>query len=90
MRSGLIPCHQVRWVLWTVLWAIPGTASLNDRDLAKFNGLAAIRRQANVFRVEPLYATRFGANAARASSWIRYEKKVPVVAALRTELTGER
>lgn len=63
----------------------PRDSRPNDRDMAKFNGLAAIRRQSNLFRVEPLYTTRFGANAARASSWIRYENEVPVVAALRTE-----
>jgi len=57
----------------------------SDRVLAKFNGLTALTRQTNVFSVQPLYATRVGSNAARASSWIRFENGAPVVMALRTQ-----
>lgn len=64
---------------------------LSDRDVAKFNGLAALRRTHNVFRVEPLYTTELGAGGGRASSWIRYEHGVPVLMALRTQhiMTGD-
>jgi hypothetical protein len=54
------------------------------RDLAKFNGLARLTRKANTFSVEPMYTTKYGANAARTSSWIRYENGLPVLLALRT------
>jgi hypothetical protein len=63
----------------------PSDTKASDRDLAKFNGLAAIGRKSNIFYVEPLHTNWFGANAAHASSWIRYENDVPVLIALRTK-----
>lgn len=64
---------------------------LTDRDVAKFNGLAALRRVNNVFKAEPLATTQIGANGGRASSWIRYENGAPVLMALRTQhiITGD-
>jgi len=63
---------------------------LSDRDVAKFNGLTALRRKSNIFTVEPLACSQIGANGGHASSWIRYENGLPVLMALRTRqiITG--
>jgi len=67
----------------------PSDSKLSDRDLSRFNGLAAIARKSNIFSIEPLDVNWFGANAAHASSWIRFEQGAPVLAALRTQhITG--
>jgi hypothetical protein len=63
----------------------PGDSKPSIRDLAKFNGLVTLTRHQNQFSVEPLFETRIGANAAMATSWVRYEKGSPVLVALRTQ-----
>jgi hypothetical protein len=57
---------------------------LTPRQVATYNGLTALARTANHFRVEPLGWNVCGiASAARTSSWARYENDAPVMVTLR-------
>jgi hypothetical protein len=52
----------------------PRDSSPSELDIARYNGLAALTRDARAFRVEPLSpATLGGSSGARSTSWARFE-----------------
>lgn len=59
--------------------------------IAKFNGLSAIGRRTNRFTVEPLDPVSYGSQSgAHSQSWLRREKGVPVLVALRPDHSGSK